>query len=125
MESAMSDEEQVETDGAESEESPEAPDTYSPYFQALLWTCKTCGFVKEGEQPHMECPICESYKANFIDIPQHIEREIRETYPGKNPNARACRERRLELMQQEDADSKKSFSGRMLPSQSGNNMQPS
>ncbi len=117
----MSDQEEEE---AEAEEA-EAPDTYSPYFQALLWTCKTCGFVKEGEQPHMECPICESYKANFIDIPQHIEREIRETYPGKNPNARACRERRLELMQQEDADSKKSFSGRMLPSQSGNNMQPS
>lgn len=98
---------------------------YSPYFQALLWTCRTCGFVKEGDQPHMECPICESYKSNFIDIPQHIDRQIREEFPDKNPNARDCRDLRLKLMQEEDADGKNKFTGRMLPSQSGNNIDPS
>lgn len=98
---------------------------YNPYFQALLWTCKTCGFVKEGEQPHMECPICEGYKSGFIDIPQHLEAEVRETHPDKNPNHRACREQRLELMAEHGADETNSYTGRMLPSRSGENMDPS
>ena len=113
------------SDEEDTSDEKDTPDTYSPYFQALLWTCKTCGFVKEGEQPHMECPICESYKSNFIDIPQHIDRRIREKFPDKNPNARACRDLRLKLMQEEEADEKNTFSGRMLPSESGNNMDPS
>lgn len=95
-----------------------------PYFQALLWTCKTCGFVKEGDQPHMECPICEGYKSGFIDIPQHIEASVREEYPDKNPNHRSCREMRLELMHEHDADEKNTYSGRVLPSESGNHMEP-
>ncbi len=95
------------------------------FFRALLWTCKTCGFVKEGEQPHMECPTCESYKSNFIDIPQHIESEVRQEHPDKNPTHRLCREMRLELMHEEKADEKNRFTGRMLPSESGNNMDPS
>ena len=98
---------------------------FDTYFQALLWTCQTCGFVKEGEQPHMECPICEAYKSNFIDIPQHIEAEIREKYPDKNPNNRACREMRLKRMQEEDADEKNRYSGRVLPTESGNHSDPS
>ena len=98
---------------------------YAPYLQALLWTCQTCGFVKEGEQPHMECPICESYKSNFIDIPQHIEQDVREKHPDKNPNHRSCREMRLKLMQENDADEQNTYSGRVLPSESGNHMDPS
>lgn len=98
---------------------------YEPYFQSMLWTCKTCGFVKEEGQPHMECPLCESYKTNFIDIPQHIESQVREEHPDKQPNHRACRELRLQLMKENDADDKNRFQGRVLPTQSGNNMDPS
>lgn len=95
------------------------------YLRALLWTCQTCGFVKEGNQPHMECPICEGYKSGFIDIPQHLETEVREEHPEKNPNHRACRELRLDLMQEHDADDQNTYAGRMLPSVSGENIDPS
>lgn len=98
---------------------------YNSYFQALLWTCKTCGFVKEGNQPHMECPICEGYKAGFIDIPQHLEAQIREEHPEKNPNHRVCREMRLDLMHESRADEQNTYSGRVLPSKAGENIDPS
>ena len=95
------------------------------YLKALLWTCQTCGFVKEGDQPHMECPICESYKANFIDIPQDIEQRVRAEHPDKNPNNRVCREMRLKLMKEENAAETNRYSGRVLPTESGNHMDPS
>jgi rubredoxin len=95
------------------------------YMQALLWTCQTCGFVKEGNQPHMECPICEGYKSNFIDIPQHIDQKIREEHPDKNPNHRVCREMRLDLMEEEEADEKNRYAGRVLPTESGYHSDPS
>lgn len=79
----------------------------------------------EGDQPHMECPICEGYKANFIDIPQHIERTVREEFPDKQPNHRSCRDRRLELMQEQEADETNQYTGRVLPTQSGYNIDPS
>ena len=89
---------------------------FDTFFQAMLWTCKTCGYQIEGRQPMYECPLCESYKTNFIDIPQHLEAKVREAHEGKSFNhadARAiaiaedvCESRRLaraeEARQQRD-----------------------
>lgn len=97
---------------------------YGRYMQALLWTCTTCGFVYEGGQPKMECQICESYKTAFIDIPQHIEQEVRETYPDVPPNHQNCRSLRLELMAKNNVRNKNRVAGRVLPAASGNNMDP-
>lgn len=98
---------------------------YQPFMQALLWTCKTCGFVYEGGQPKQNCPVCESYKTSFIDIPQHIEAKVRDEFPDKSFNHVDCREMRLELMEEYDVDDKNRVAGRVLPSVSGNNMTPS
>lgn len=111
----------------EDEASPEGEDSggyEDPYFQAMLWTCQTCGFVMEGKQPHMECPICEGYKSSFIDIAQHLEKSVRQAHPEKNPNHRVCREKRLQLMQEHDADEHNTYAGRVLPTESGNHMDP-
>lgn len=97
---------------------------YKPFMQALLWTCKHCGFVYEGGQPKQNCPICESYKTSFIDIPQHIEAEVREAHPDKSYNHRECRQMRIELMEENDVDSKNRVSGRIQPSASGTNIKP-
>lgn len=98
---------------------------YQPYMQALLWTCKQCGFVYEGGQPKQNCPICESYKTAFIDIPQHIEAEVREANPDKSPNHIDCRNLRLELMGEHNVFSSNRVAGRVLPSASGTNIEPS
>lgn len=96
-----------------------------PYMQAMLWTCKSCGFLIEGGQPHYECPICEAYKTSFIDLPQHIEQLVREAHSDIPPNHQTCREMRLELMDEHDVDSKRRAAGRILPAASGNHMNPS
>lgn len=97
---------------------------FTGYFQALLWTCTSCGFVYEGGQPKMECQMCEAYKTAFIDIPQHIEAQVREEFADLPPNHINCRERRLELMEESKSLRKFRVAGRVLPSESGNNIDP-
>ena len=97
---------------------------YGSYMQALLWTCTTCGFVYEGGQPKMECPVCESYKTAFIDLPQHLELQVRTDYPDIPPNHADCRAKRLELMEANDVRKHHSVAGRILPAAAGNNMNP-
>lgn len=88
----------------------------APYTQALLWTCTSCGFVKEGGQPHMECPSCGAYKTSFINIPQHIEVEVRDGLKrGVSHNSADARTQRLELMAENDAVSRFHVKGRFLP----------
>lgn len=99
--------------------------TYQPFMQALLWTCKSCGFVYEGGQPKQNCPVCEAYKTSFIDIPQHLEAQVREAHPDKSFNHGECRTMRLELMKEHDVDSRNRVAGRVLPSASGTNIKPS
>jgi rubredoxin len=98
---------------------------FDTYMHAMLWTCTSCGFVYEGGQPKMECPVCESYKTSFIDIPQHIEREVRTEFDDLPPNHIKCREKRLELMDANDVRKKNRVAGRILPAAAGNHMNPS
>lgn len=95
---------------------------YEPFMQALLWTCRDCGFLYEGGQPKYTCPSCEAYKTNFIDIPQHIEAQVRADHPDLPPNHIECRNQRLELMKAEDVGRKHRVAGRILPAASGNHM---
>jgi rubredoxin len=96
--------------------------TFQPFMQALLWTCKSCGFVYEGGQPKQNCPFCEAYKTNFIDLPQHLEATVREAHPDKPFNHAECRTMRLELMQESGAQSSFRVAGRVLPTVSGRNI---
>lgn len=98
--------------------------SFDTYMHAMLWTCSTCGFLYEGGQPKMECPVCESYKTGFIDFPQHLEREIRTAFPDVPPNHRDCRAKRVALMQEHGIKAKARFAGRVLPAASGNHMDP-
>lgn len=66
------------------------------FMQSLQWCCASCGFTHNGGQPFMECPICEAYKTSFVDLPQHIEAELREEF-GEDTNTAAARKRRLEM----------------------------
>lgn len=97
----------------------------SPFMQAWLWTCKSCGFTLEGGQPMYECPLCEAYKTSFINIPQHLEKQVREEHADLPINHATCRDRRLELMDEFAADDKRLAAGRILPAASGNFMNPS
>lgn len=99
--------------------------TYDPFIHALIWTCKSCGFSYIGGQPKMECPVCESYKTSFIDLPQHLEQRVREAFPGLPHNHRDCRLKRLELMESEHVVDNFRVAGRILPAASGNSMDPS
>lgn len=65
-----------------------------PYMHSVLWCCTSCGFVLEGRQPHMECPICGAYKSAYIDSPAHIEAELREEF-GELSNGADARKARL------------------------------
>ncbi len=94
-------------------------------MQALLWTCKSCGFVYEGGQPKQNCPSCEAYKSSFIDFPQHLEAKVRESYPDVHFNHKFCRTMRLALMAEHNVAAKSRVSGRVLPSVSGEHMNPS
>lgn len=98
---------------------------YDTYLHAMIWTCKSCGFAYFGGQPKMECPVCEAYKTNFIDIPQHLEQAVREAFPSNPPNHRDSRAKRLELMETENVAGKNRAAGRILPAASGNHMDPS
>ena len=69
------------------------------YMQAMLWCCSSCGFTFAGQQPHMECPICEAYKTSFIDIPQHVEKDIREEF-GDLSNGTEARKARLAALRE-------------------------
>lgn len=106
-------------------EKESAVSTYQPFMQALLWTCKSCGFVYEGGQPKQNCPMCESYKTSFIDFPQHLEAQIREAHPDKSFNHAECRAMRRELMEEHNVDAHNRVAGRILPSASGTNIKPS
>lgn len=67
----------------------------SSFQQGLHWCCTSCGFLKVGGQPMMECPICEAYKTSFIDIPQHVEVELAATHGADATNVEAARAERL------------------------------
>jgi rubredoxin len=109
----------------ESENAVDNESKYSGYFQALLWACTSCGHVLDGGQPKMECEICEAYKTSYIDIPQDLEATVRQEFPDLPPGHVKCRERRLELMKAGDIGRKSHVAGRVLPTQSGNHIDPS
>jgi hypothetical protein len=69
----------------------------SSYMHSVLWCCTSCGYLLEGGQPQMECPICEAYKEAFIDTPGHVEEQVRTTFADATNSAEA-RARRLELL---------------------------
>jgi rubredoxin len=92
------------------------PTNLAPYTMALLWTCTQCGFVKEGGQPHMECPSCESYKTAFVNLPQHLENEIRAGLKkNQSFNSTAAREQRLALVEAHGVRQRFQVKGRFLP----------
>lgn len=95
------------------------------FMVAMLWTCKVCGFTLEGGQPKYECPICESYKTSFVDLPQHLELQVREEHAALPANHATCRSRRLELMAAHQVTTQNRAAGRVLPAASGNGMNPS
>lgn len=99
--------------------------TTPTFMQAMLWTCRNCGFQLEGGQPPYECPICEAYKTNFMDIPQHLERELREAHAALPPNHAQMREARVALIKEHNLDRKRRAAGRILPAASGNHINPS
>lgn len=99
--------------------------TTDPFMFALLWTCTHCGFVYEGGQPKMECQFCGSYKTAFIDMPQHLEKEVREEFPELPPNHRDCRKVRLSLMKRDKVNARATVRGRVLPATSGTQIDPS
>ncbi len=68
------------------------------YMHSVLWCCTSCGFVLPGGQPHMECPICEAYKASFIDSPAQIEAELRGQFGEDATNSAEARAARLEAL---------------------------
>lgn len=71
------------------------------FMQSLLWCCTSCGFLRAGGQPTMECPLCEAYKTSFIDTPQHIEAQLRETFGADNTNSAAARAERLRIVRED------------------------
>ncbi len=95
------------------------------FMQAMLWTCRCCGFQLEGGQPPYECPICESYKTSFMDIPQHLEQGVREAHADLPPNHADLRAARVALIKEHKLDRTRRASGRILPAASGNSMNPS
>ena len=95
------------------------------FMQAMLWTCKSCGFQLQGGQPPYECPVCEAYKTTFMDIPQHIEKELREAHPDLPPNHIDIRAKRVAMIEEKGLVKKRRAAGRILPAPSGNNMNPS
>ncbi|MFT4705553.1 MAG: rubredoxin [Bradymonadia bacterium] len=70
------------------------------YMQSVLWCCTSCGFVLEGGQPQMECPICEAYKSSFINAPAHVETMVREATGETLFNSADGRRLRLEKLKE-------------------------
>ncbi len=95
------------------------------FMQAMLWTCRSCGFQLEGGQPPYECPVCEAYKTNFMDIPQHLEQELREEHKDLPKNHATIRAKRVDLIKENNLDRTRRAAGRILPAASGNSMNPS
>lgn len=73
----------------------------------------------------MECDFCEAFKTAFVDIPQDLEATVREEFPELPPKHIKCRERRLELMKANNIARTARVAGRVLPTQSGNHIDPS
>lgn len=71
------------------------------FMQSLLWCCTSCGFMRAGGQPLMECPICEAYKTSFIDTPQHIEAELIRQFGEGNTNHADARAQRLTILREQ------------------------
>ena len=64
----------------------------------------------------MECPSCEAYKTSFIDIPQHLETQVRQALKkGQRHNCTAARAQRLELMKANGVMGQFRVKGRFLP----------
>ena len=95
------------------------------FMQAMLWTCRSCGFQLEGGQPPYECPVCEAYKTSFMDIPQHLEKALREEHSDLPANHATLRTKRVELIETHKLDRQRRAAGRILPAASGNSMNPS
>ncbi len=70
----------------------------NPFMHSVLWCCTSCGFLLEGGQPTMECPICEAYKESFIDTPAHVEVAIREAAGDDAFNTADARRARLDAL---------------------------
>lgn len=73
----------------------------------------------------MECPVCAAAKANFVNLPQHLEAEVREAFPDIPPNHKDARAKRLELIREHDVRSRARCHGRVTPSVSGENVDDS
>ena len=110
---------------AQEEAAATGADFSNRFMVAMLWTCKVCGFTLEGGQPKYECPICESYKTSFVDLPQHLELKVREEHAALPANHATCRSRRLELMAEHQVTTTNRAAGRVLPAASGNAINPS
>ena len=95
------------------------------FMQAMLWTCRSCGFQLEGGQPPYECPVCEAYKTSFMDIPQHLEKALREEHADLPANHAVLRAKRVEMIEVNNLDRQRRAAGRILPAASGNSMNPS
>lgn len=83
------------------------------FMQTLLWCCTSCGFMRQGGQPTMECPICEAYKTSFIDTPQHVESQLIDTFGAGNTNVAAARAERLQVLRTEGYIKTNRVRGRM------------
>lgn len=92
------------------------------YMHAMLWTCTSCGYLLEGRQPMYECPLCEAYKSAYIDIPQHIEQEIRTANASLPVNHATCRATRVERIKRDKLKLKNRAAGRVLPAVTGTNI---
>lgn len=93
-----------------------APPTLATFSMSILWTCTSCGFVLEGRQPHMECPSCEAYKTSYVNLPQHIEADLRANLKkGQHFNATEVRQERLRVMREANAQDTFYVKGRFMP----------
>jgi hypothetical protein len=64
----------------------------------------------------MECPSCQAYKTSYINLPQHIEVEIRAGLKkGEQPNSIAGRQQRLALMREHGVLDSFHVKGRFVP----------
>lgn len=84
----------------------------SSFSQVMVWCCGSCGFVLQGGQPHMECPMCDSYREVFFDIPQQVETEVRAAF-GDDINAAPARALRRSLVEKLGLSRKFRIKGRV------------
>ncbi len=84
------------------------------YMQSIMWTCTSCGFAKERDQPMYECPLCEAYKSVFISTPGHVQRELVEKYGEDGTNTAEARKERLQILKDKGYLETSRFRSRML-----------